>query len=701
MKWRIYIKNRNISELIYDSELGDESCILASPRLKLELSKAGALDFTILPSHPAYNRLHRMTTYVTVLMDDEEIFRGRVYQIDDSLYRERHVQCEGDLSYLIDSLQPPQQSTESNTRTTETKSSVSIFSQFGNHFKPGSKNYQLKTDFKVDSLVLGDIVNTSSALAAQFSSYITRHNNQVDAEKRFTVGNITVTASGNMDFDSSGYRDTMSAIDSDLLKQFGGYLITRKNENGPTYIDWLKEPGVAASQQIVLSVNMVDMQQQSKADEIFTILVPVGDSDLTIATVNNGRIEIEDTAGIARFGRIYKSESYSGISDPAKLMELGRAYMEANYKPDKVTFTIKAIDMHILDGSVEAIHVGSTVTIVSEPHDIQTALTCISVEYDMQDPGNNSYEIGDPSEPLSQKTKSDKAAAAQATKAAGRSAGRANAAANDLEKVINEHAKSISYTADELFKVEADVAQIHAKCIEITASETVKVTCDEFLVNATGSILMKSGGTFDMEANGTFTVKAGGKISMESGTCINFNNTVYIGNNDLPSIGTLGNITMIASNAHFDSIECGTECRAAKFMDEVPAIWENGALKDFTSMEARQFHYINPGGGGGYLEDAVSSFGSGSVDGNGVVSIPYYTFSGDGEGTITFDMAATAFFKNSMAAEYDRGYNNGYNKGKNDGASAFHGPYSGGPITLYEEDNGNYYSAGRHNWYYK
>ena len=300
----------------------------------------------------------------------------------------------------------------------------------------------------------------------------------------------------------------------------------------------------------------------------------------------------------------------------------------------------------------------------------------------------------DPSEPLSQKTKSDKAAAAQATKAAGRSACRANAAANDLEKVINEHAKSISYTADELFKVEADVAQIHAKCIEITAAEVVKITCDAFLVNASGSIKMESGGTFDMEADGTFNVEAGGEIKMKSGSQLNFNDSVYIGSN-LPARGSHLSPSMIGYDAYFHDVEIGGHLYIAEIQDENESSWTSGSLNDFITIFSASFIYTATGSSK-YLEDAVSSFGSGSVDGNGVVSIPYHTFSGDGEGNITFDMAATAFFRDSMAAEYSRGYD----QGKQDGANAFN-HYGTETLYYYDDQRQEYFSAGRHNWYYK
>lgn len=687
MRYLLYAKTGAAAEeLFYDSELGDPTWAVANPILKLELNKAGTLNFTILPTHPMYGSFQRMITYVRVTLDDEEIFRGRVLEIQDSMYKERAIQCEGDIAYLVDSLQPPQQTKDANTTTKTTKTNATPKATYGDHVRAKSINVQTMT--------IGATVNVSSALSAQFSKYINQHNSMVENEKKFTVGNITVTSkSSNYSFSSSGYRDTMNAIDSDLLNQHGGYLMTRKNPNGPTYIDWLENPGPVAQQHIVLGVNLIDLQQQMTADELFTIFVPIGDDDLTIASVNDGKIGIESATGIARYGKIYKTENYSGIKDASELKKLGEAYMDANYKPDKVTLSLKAVDMHMLDGTVEAIHVGYKVNVVSEPHGIDMSLYCISIEYDIQNPENNSYEIGDPSETLSQKTNAERNEAASATRSAASSAAKANASADTLEDTINQHAANIMFEADELFRIDADLVQVHAKCINIDAQETVTVTCDDLEVNASGKI--------NMQAGGTFTVKAGGDIKMESGTVINFNDTVYLGNKNLPSKGShlTDSVSMIAYDVYFHQLEIGSHLYISDIEDENGAKWSTQSLTDFLSMYSASFIYTGGTSGADNLEDSVKGFGQGSVDGSGIVSIPYYTFSGYGEGNITFDMAATQFFIDSMAAEYDRGYDDGYSAGQ---SSVQYNTWGYDTLYYYDDASANYYMCGNgnYNWYY-
>ena len=80
--------------------------------------------------------------------DDNLLFRGRIIDDQSGFYNQKQVTCEGELAFLLDSIQRPYTYT-------------------------------------------GDI-------PAYFAQLITSHNSQVDEEHQFKVGNITVT-------DQNGY----------------------------------------------------------------------------------------------------------------------------------------------------------------------------------------------------------------------------------------------------------------------------------------------------------------------------------------------------------------------------------------------------------------------------------------------------------------------------------------------------------------
>ena len=56
----------------------EESLIVLSPRLILELGKAGSFEFSIPPTNTYYGEMRKLKTIITVNLDDTELFRGRV-----------------------------------------------------------------------------------------------------------------------------------------------------------------------------------------------------------------------------------------------------------------------------------------------------------------------------------------------------------------------------------------------------------------------------------------------------------------------------------------------------------------------------------------------------------------------------------------------------------------------------------------------
>ena len=164
-------------QLLYSNGLQETNTIL-TPTLKLEVGKAGSLDFVMLPGHYLYNVIDKLKTKVVAFMDETEIFRGRVLNWETDFYKQRTVHCEGNLAYLLDSLQPPR-------RTTMTVSAY-----------------------------LQEIVN--------------EHNLQVGIEKQFTLGSVIITGGNTaVEFENNSFRDTRSAIDSELIGVYGGFLRTR------------------------------------------------------------------------------------------------------------------------------------------------------------------------------------------------------------------------------------------------------------------------------------------------------------------------------------------------------------------------------------------------------------------------------------------------------------------------------------------
>lgn len=407
----------------------DEELVILNPKLILELGKAGSLEFDIPPVNPLYDRLDQLSTEISVDMDDDEIFHGRVLSNERAFSNIRHIYCEGDLSYLVDSVQKG--------------------------------------------------VRYDGTTHALFRQIIANHNARMPASKQFTVGTINIANrdiklvgqsededlnTGAIDYEQIAinsivdeWNNTFDYIQTCLIDYCGGYLRTRR-VNGTLYIDLLDNFQNRAIQPIELGSNLLDLTEEISAEDVFTVLIPLGDDNLTIASVNGGSDEIVDSTAVARFGRIIKTHVFNNVTSASTLLENAQRFMATNVNVPR-TINVKAVDLHLLNPLVSPIRVGDRVVINSPAHDVDDELTCTRIEYDLEKPENNSYIFGNPRQTLTQRYREDArlsndtygnsaamtptgataATAASPAKAASSAASAAGAAADKVaEKALND-----------------------------------------------------------------------------------------------------------------------------------------------------------------------------------------------------------------------------------------------------------------------
>lgn len=326
---------------------GDEELSVLSPVLKTQCNAAGTLTFVLLPEHPMYSALHKMRTRIDVRQDDEIIWRGRVLETETDFYRQKTVTCEGELTYLVDSVLHPYK--------------------------------------------LADYDGTAAGL---FRLYLTRHNEAVSEAQQFQIGNVDIETLSSVE--NTGYGNTWDEISGNLLGIHGGFLRIR-HEDGARYLDWTKESGTSCGQVIRFGENLLDLSEYVSASEVVTCLIPYAgqsDSKITIASVNDGKDYLEDAAGIALYGRIWGVTEFD-TKDAAKLLEMAKENLQKRLK-ETITITISAVDLHLLDVDAEAFHVGDKVRVVSPPHGIDAEYTCTAISLDLVNPDQSEYTFGTP-----------------------------------------------------------------------------------------------------------------------------------------------------------------------------------------------------------------------------------------------------------------------------------------------------------------
>lgn len=393
MNYRLYAND----ELIFASDWADPEYQLISPIIKMEANKAGSVEFTMLPRHPFYDTLSIMKTRIDVYRDEELIFSSRVLSNDTDTYKQRKVYCEGALAYLVDSIFGPSKG----TRTTE------------EHFR-----------LLIDS-----------------------HNAQVEDTKKFTVGSIEIDEKAESHiFGEDNYRETFSAIQSDLIDSFGRYLRIRY-ENGVRYIDYLKSYNTTSSQTIEFGQNLIDLMNKQTGEDLFTVLLPIGKDKLTIEAAgdsqkytHNGKY-LENAEAIASYGRILKTEDFGDITDAGTLMEKAEKYMTDNYKGIPPELSIKAIDLHQFYPTVRPFNLGDSITVKSPIHGVERVLICTAIEINIKDPSKTQYTLTDPNQITLRKdrTLTGSSASTSSTASSAKRGGAGGAAAASLlEKFVTE-----------------------------------------------------------------------------------------------------------------------------------------------------------------------------------------------------------------------------------------------------------------------
>lgn len=442
--------------LLYSPDLIDDGYLVLNPKLTVELGKAGSLTFVLPPKNPMYSSILKLKSIVQVYDNGDEIFRGRVLYDEKDIFGKKNVYCEGELAFLLDSIQRPYEFT-------------------------------------------GDIPDL-------FKKFVDSHNEQVEESKRFIVGEVTVTDPNNyINRSNTNYGNTFDEINGKIIETHGGYIRPRLTD-GKRYLDLVDTYGRRNSQTIEFGTNILDITEYITAENVFTVLIPLGaypeqsgsssggilyaptcpdcnltmslESDvieaattygkdhdgcwntaltldtiasqsgddwiyvchvcgythkvkkekhdywtykcpspgcgtiitrpkdsasdgtateepkrLTIESVNDGKDYIEDDAGIALFGRIVRVHEWDDVTLPENLLDKARALLDASIEM-AVTLTLNAIDLHLVNADIERIGLGDSVRVISIPHKLDRDFTCSKIVLDMANLDNSEYTFG-------------------------------------------------------------------------------------------------------------------------------------------------------------------------------------------------------------------------------------------------------------------------------------------------------------------
>ena len=399
---------------------------LVSPAVKAEVNKAESFDFTVMPGTAYYNAFIRLKTWIRVTYKSTTIFWGRVKTINDSgTLHKRSIHAEGVYSLLGES---PVEGLEEDLQDNLTGRTYF-------DFLIDSHNSFIEEDFKkfsAGSIKIDFDPRSKKRRPTSWTTTLSELNNLVDEHGGY------IRARYNDDWQTNG-----------------------KHRN---YIDWVKhyfrDRGEGNRPSIKLARNLIDISKSAANNEIFTRLIPVGHQSTTSTSSSSSSkkkssssssssssstttsfvyisgskkyIKIKDVPGMIssdvskqkkeleadgfrkikdftdaekNYGVIYKTESFSNASSSTDLKNYALEWIKNNYYGIVPSFSIKAIDMHMLGEKDPQILVGDVVDVSYPEYDndgtmhlITRKLICKAVQYNLLNPESNTYTLGVPCE---------------------------------------------------------------------------------------------------------------------------------------------------------------------------------------------------------------------------------------------------------------------------------------------------------------
>ncbi len=306
--------------MYYIKEKGTDNIIEAIDRvLSLQENIASILTFKLLPNNNFLNRIEKFVTELEVFNDDLKVFTGRVIDISDSMKEdgslEYNITAESALNFLND------------TRV----------GKWDIH--PGAK--------PPDEELKDSIIYENMSVRKVLELILDNHNSKVKENRKIFLGNVDVDENV---FCYTNRETSLNVIQTKIVQRKGGFLNIRE-VNGKYYLDYLK--GVDLADNVIeLGINLRSISRQSNLNSIITRLIPIGNNDISIKSVNNGIEYIEDIELIKKYGVIESVHKWDDVTLPENLLKKANEKLKEINK-NTYSITLSALELALISQDFE------------------------------------------------------------------------------------------------------------------------------------------------------------------------------------------------------------------------------------------------------------------------------------------------------------------------------------------------------------
>lgn len=358
--YQVIINHENNDIVIGDITAKDISKRLLSGKINKERNAVGNFEFDIPLDNIGYNYLNPMKTQIRVLntFTNKNVFEGRILKQSNLLESEGKVyktfKAEDKLGYLIDSVQ-----------------------------------------------VYGEYNSINEAITALLNT----HNLCVEDWKKIYIGEITLK----VDTEEKivlNYKDSLENI-KDLISSYGGEINIRTEKN-INYFDYKDIIGEYTETEIKLGVNLKKFEEDIDPTQCYSRVMPVGaklkttdsegkevDSEerITIASINNNSLYIEDEELIKKIGYVTKILEYDDEEDKDALKQNAIEFLKTQKL--SISNNITALDLSILGLKYDAFTLGNFYKLDVPFFNVDYYVRVVKETIDINNPHTSSLTFGD------------------------------------------------------------------------------------------------------------------------------------------------------------------------------------------------------------------------------------------------------------------------------------------------------------------
>lgn len=202
-----------------------------------------------------------------------------------------------------------------------------------------------------------------------------------------------------LDFgDGKNFGTTWDILQSELTDVYGGYLVVRYSDDGKTrYLDYLADVAESNTQTIEFGVNMLDLNNYVKADNIVTRVIAVGYQKKgwwIFKSTKTIQEQADDRAAQSVYGIITRVIVIDGKSiTRQKLLDAANEELRKNLRYyDGIE--VSAIDLHDAGINTERLSWMKKTRIISKPHGIDTPLVLTKIVEPLDAPDKKKFTFG-------------------------------------------------------------------------------------------------------------------------------------------------------------------------------------------------------------------------------------------------------------------------------------------------------------------